>query len=39
MPILDEDINEVRRLLEFNLIGPLSVTQTFTPLLTKVIER
>jgi 1-acylglycerone phosphate reductase len=36
MPILDEEINDVRQLYEVNLIGPLALTQTFAPLLIKV---
>jgi 1-acylglycerone phosphate reductase len=36
MPALDEDLDEVRQLMEVNVIGPLAVTQAFAPLLIKV---
>ena len=35
MPILDEDIPEVKRLFEINVWGPLALTQAFSPLIIK----
>ncbi|ROW07491.1 hypothetical protein VPNG_07060 [Cytospora leucostoma] len=35
MPILDEDLDVVRKLVEINFYGPLAITQTFAPLLLK----
>ncbi|KAI0411428.1 hypothetical protein F5X98DRAFT_357197 [Xylaria grammica] len=35
MPILDEDLDVVRRLFEINFIGPIALTQAFAPLLIK----
>lgn len=35
MPILDEDLETVRKLFETNLMGPLALTQAFAPLLIK----
>lgn len=35
MPILDEDIPEVKRLFEINVWGPLAITQAFSPLVIK----
>lgn len=35
MPILDEDLNSVRKLFETNFYGPLALTQAFSPLLIK----
>lgn len=35
MPILDEDLDVVRNLLEINFYGPLAITQAFAPLLIK----
>ncbi|TGJ78223.1 hypothetical protein E0Z10_g10541 [Xylaria hypoxylon] len=33
MPILDENLDTVRRLFEVNFIGPIALTQAFAPLL------
>ncbi|KAI0179899.1 putative hydroxybutyrate dehydrogenase [Hypoxylon sp. FL1284] len=35
MPILDEDLDKVRRLFEINFYGPIALTQAFAPLLIK----
>ncbi|VUC30120.1 unnamed protein product [Clonostachys rosea] len=35
MPILDEDLDTVRKLFEVNFYGPLAITQTFAPLIIK----
>lgn len=35
MPVLDEDLDTVRKLFEVNFYGPLAVTQAFAPLLIK----
>jgi NAD(P)-dependent dehydrogenase (short-subunit alcohol dehydrogenase family) len=36
MPALDENLDEVRSLMEVNFIGPLAVTQAFAPMVIKV---
>ncbi|KAI1115453.1 hypothetical protein F5Y14DRAFT_460578 [Nemania sp. NC0429] len=33
MPVLDEDLDTVRRLFEINFFGPIALTQAFAPLL------
>jgi 1-acylglycerone phosphate reductase len=38
MPVLDEDLDEVRKLYEVNFYGPLAMTQAFAPLLIKVMR-
>jgi NAD(P)-dependent dehydrogenase (short-subunit alcohol dehydrogenase family) len=35
MPILDEDLDVVKKLFDVNFYGPLAVTQAFAPLLVK----
>lgn len=35
MPVLDEDPQAIRDLFEINLIGPVTLTQAFAPLLIK----
>jgi 1-acylglycerone phosphate reductase len=35
MPVLDEDIEECKRIYETNVWGPLAVTQAFAPLVIK----
>ncbi|KAF2474019.1 NAD(P)-binding protein [Lindgomyces ingoldianus] len=35
MPVLDDDLDEVRKLYEVNFIAPLAITQAFAPLLIK----
>ncbi|KAJ4418778.1 hypothetical protein N0V82_005343 [Gnomoniopsis sp. IMI 355080] len=35
MPILDENLDTVRKMFEINFYGPLAITQAFSPLLIK----
>ncbi|KAI1177692.1 hypothetical protein F4777DRAFT_541004 [Nemania sp. FL0916] len=35
MPILDENLDSVRKLFDINFIGPIDLTQSFAPLLIK----
>lgn len=35
MPILDEDLDTVKKIFDINFYGPLAITQAFAPLLIK----